>query len=507
MVLLNVYDVSDGAFERINKVFTAGNNVLVGGVFHAGVEIYQKEWCYGVTEYGRSGVAAVYPRSHPQHTYRCTVPIGETPLNEEEVLQLCRRLSEEWPGHEYDLIHHNCLSFCNAALKELVEGGRIPGWVDRAARAGANIDIFSKKVAQDTHETVQRVRSMTSDLKEKAGSLATEDLPAQAAENLEVLRRESAKAIDAAREESAKALELARQESEKLAEKASEHMTVLGTTLGTSKLGSSLWEWGEGLRSSAQKGLEEQAPEVVEQAEVLRRKSQELTGEVGEKAQALGASLWQWGQNIQSTLGLEEATANLHASVSAYGTAVSSLVEGDDGAGYAQSSSLPQAPRLATKGLLDEDGDSLLGGDARPAQDLLDIEDDLLLDSDARNEERSNLGLIRTHEENVLKQGLLVEEEEDNDDLLDLRDIAKSIKEHEGSRKALPIVEVSEDWLSSAPTIAAEVSPTREVVVDPPSVDPLDSLDWISSAPVEKSQDVAPGKGPMVAKDPLDLMG
>mmetsp|Transcript_14451 Transcript_14451/g.23061 ORF Transcript_14451/g.23061 Transcript_14451/m.23061 type:complete len:460 (-) Transcript_14451:30-1409(-) len=418
MVLLNVYDVSDGAFERINKITTANNNILVGGVFHAGVEVYGKEWCYGVTEYGRSGVCAIYPRSHPQHTYRCTVPIGETPLKEEEVVEICRQLSQEWLGHEYDLIHRNCCSFCNVMLKDIVPGGRNPGWVDRAARAGATIDILSKKVV--------------------------EEMPVQASETIKSLKRESLKTLDAAREESAKALEAARVESEKLAEKASQHMNILGERLSSSSLGTSLWEWGEGLRATAQRGLEEQEipPEISEHAQALRRKSQAFGDEVGEKAQALSSSLWQWGQNLQasSVWGLaEEATTNLQASVS-------SLVDGKT----ASSSSFP-APQISTKGLLEED-------------------DDLLLDSGGYSaEDPDSLGLIKSAEEKHLKQGLLEEEDEDEDNLLDVRDAATAKKEIAGS---LPIVEAPLEWSSPACSNDEETQHPSP----PAYVDPLDLL-------------------------------
>eukprot|EP00971_Amphidinium_carterae_P104966 2078564-Amphidinium_carterae.1 len=85
MVLVNVYDVGDSELlQSINKVTTASNNILVGGVFHAGVEVFGAEWSYGFCEGYRTGVCAVHPRMHSQHNYRTTVPMGETSLTEEE---------------------------------------------------------------------------------------------------------------------------------------------------------------------------------------------------------------------------------------------------------------------------------------------------------------------------------------------------------------------------------------------------------------------------------------
>jgi len=389
MVLLNVYDVSDSdLFTRINRVTTANNNILVGGVFHAGVEIYNKEWCYGVTEYGRSGVAAVHPRTHPQHTYRCTVPLGATKITDEDAEVLLERLSQEWPGHEYDLIHHNCISFCNALLRELLPGGRVPGWVDRAMRTAGFIDHTSRRVREETHQAAEVVRTISADIEQKARTLTASE-----------------------------ALDMAQRNSEKLVEKAGEGVNVLR---------SSLWEWGEGL----QRGIEEQTqdlpPEIGQKAELVRRKTQEIGDELGEKAQAFGASLWQWGQDLQtkSVWGLaDEASSNLQSSVA-------SLVENTPMSGY----SMPSAPRpkLETKGLLDDEDDDLL---------LAPMRDD------------SNMGLIRTAEEQSLQQGLLAEV--DDDDCVDLIGISAALQDHSSNSA---VVEAPLEW-SSPPIIPSAIAP------------------------------------------------
>eukprot|EP00913_Durusdinium_trenchii_P034415 g32196.t1 len=117
-VLLNVYDVSDSdVIQRVNRVF------------HAGVEVYGKEWCYGATVPGRSGVGAVKPRLHPQHRYRATVHMGNTEKSPDEISRILVCMA---PGSAYDLIHHNCLTFCNVLLGELGLR-RIPGWASELA--------------------------------------------------------------------------------------------------------------------------------------------------------------------------------------------------------------------------------------------------------------------------------------------------------------------------------------------------------------------------------------
>jgi len=143
LVLLNVYDVGDDyVFRRINEVSAWGSSLSMGGVFHGGVEVYGAEWGYGFRE-NRSGVSSCIPRANEKHKYRSTVSMGHTRLNKEHVEELLERLQAEWPGNQYDFIHKNCLSFCNAMCMDLGVG-RIPGWVDRGPRAVSSIDSFSR---------------------------------------------------------------------------------------------------------------------------------------------------------------------------------------------------------------------------------------------------------------------------------------------------------------------------------------------------------------------------
>eukprot|EP00747_Dinoflagellata_sp_TGD_P166237 gnl/TRDRNA2_/TRDRNA2_188715_c0_seq1.p1 gnl/TRDRNA2_/TRDRNA2_188715_c0~~gnl/TRDRNA2_/TRDRNA2_188715_c0_seq1.p1 ORF type:complete len:448 (-),score=93.55 gnl/TRDRNA2_/TRDRNA2_188715_c0_seq1:146-1396(-) len=152
MVMLNVYNLADSeTIAKINKVTTANNSVLVGGVFHAGVEVYGREWCYGGTEDDSSGVRAHYPRAHPQHTYRTTVPMGCTWLNEQEADKLLLQLMDEWKGNYYHVLRCNCLSFCNDALIRLGLR-RMPGWVDRAQRMAVALEDGTQKVKSFTAE-------------------------------------------------------------------------------------------------------------------------------------------------------------------------------------------------------------------------------------------------------------------------------------------------------------------------------------------------------------------
>jgi len=266
MVLLNVYDLSRDVelFQKINKVTTGNNNALIGGLFHAGVEAYGIEWCFGFTDDGRTGVCPLEPRSHPQHKYRTTVPMGVTSLSDEDVKALLVRMSEEWPGYEYDLFHNNCLNFSNALCSELGVG-RIPGWVDRAARAAAALDTGYRGAAHG----VQKFRS----------ALPADAVEAQikAGEALEVVQRRSVSAIGVVQTQAqelhgrampfvrAKTADLGEKANELLGEdnisKAQEHVAVIGEK--AQAIGASFWSGIRDLHRAASETIEEASKDRV----------------------------------------------------------------------------------------------------------------------------------------------------------------------------------------------------------------------------------------------------
>eukprot|EP00747_Dinoflagellata_sp_TGD_P211511 gnl/TRDRNA2_/TRDRNA2_84752_c0_seq2.p1 gnl/TRDRNA2_/TRDRNA2_84752_c0~~gnl/TRDRNA2_/TRDRNA2_84752_c0_seq2.p1 ORF type:complete len:386 (+),score=64.61 gnl/TRDRNA2_/TRDRNA2_84752_c0_seq2:60-1217(+) len=169
VVLLNIYDISDDKIaQRINRVSTFNNNVLIGGIYHAGVEVFGNEWCFGFTDDDGTGIARLRPRGHTRHAYRCTTVMGATELSESEVKALLSRLSQEWKGEDYSLIHKNCLDFSNELCEELGVG-RIPGWVSRYGRTAASLDILSRRAADGVQKTSTLVRSATKDISKDLG--------------------------------------------------------------------------------------------------------------------------------------------------------------------------------------------------------------------------------------------------------------------------------------------------------------------------------------------------
>jgi len=126
-VLLHIYDLPE--FKGANEALSfAVDEVTLGGVFHAGVEVFGNEWSYG-----SEGVKSGVPRASVDHTYRCSIPLGEAKLTTLQVASVLHRLCQTWRGGDYELLGHNCCSFASE-LVGLLGVGPIPPWVDRFAR-------------------------------------------------------------------------------------------------------------------------------------------------------------------------------------------------------------------------------------------------------------------------------------------------------------------------------------------------------------------------------------
>mmetsp|Transcript_114172 Transcript_114172/g.368870 ORF Transcript_114172/g.368870 Transcript_114172/m.368870 type:complete len:254 (-) Transcript_114172:54-815(-) len=142
-VILQIYDVSGNpAVQRVNKLFRAVGT----GAFHAGVEVYGREWSFGFTEEG-AGVFCCPPRGCGAHAYREALAMGFTNLTEEEVDELIEQLKEEWPGMDYDLLHRNCCHF-SSTLCQRLGVGPVPPWVTNLAAAGATLNKGIKQAAE-----------------------------------------------------------------------------------------------------------------------------------------------------------------------------------------------------------------------------------------------------------------------------------------------------------------------------------------------------------------------
>lgn len=125
-VWLNIYDLSE-EWLLANDIFQ--EVVELGGAFHAGVEIYGREWSFGT-----DGVCFQVPKTHDHHVFRQTIPIGETKYCPQEIDTILEdEMFAKWQGRNYDLLARNCCSFSRSFVKRLT-GDSIPDWVDRVPR-------------------------------------------------------------------------------------------------------------------------------------------------------------------------------------------------------------------------------------------------------------------------------------------------------------------------------------------------------------------------------------
>jgi len=129
-VMLNVYDLSEDWLSA-NDIFS--ETMELGGAFHAGVEIYGREWSFGY-----DGICCTWPRCHDVHVYRTSILVGYTKYSADEVVCILEdEMSRRWLGDGYDLLARNCCSFARSLCRRIT-GECIPDWVDRLART-ANV--------------------------------------------------------------------------------------------------------------------------------------------------------------------------------------------------------------------------------------------------------------------------------------------------------------------------------------------------------------------------------
>jgi len=146
-VYLNVYNLARD--WRVGVLNTVMQDVLgVGGIFHAGVEVYGSEYMFGSmmdkeyeinfvnAVYDDSGISTCEPKACSRHTFRQTECLGVTVLNFQEVGALINRMATEWPADDYRVLGKNCITFCRVFCERLGVR-RIPDWVDSLAKSAA----------------------------------------------------------------------------------------------------------------------------------------------------------------------------------------------------------------------------------------------------------------------------------------------------------------------------------------------------------------------------------
>lgn len=134
-VELNVYDLlhpdNPDAVPTINwYLYNMGM-----GLYHSGVSVYGKEYCYGGHPDSHTGVFAVPPKTAPDARFRQTITIGRTALSPHQVAELVDAMAHVWKGNLYNLLTRNCNHFASD-LCERLTGAPAPDWVNRLAWMG-----------------------------------------------------------------------------------------------------------------------------------------------------------------------------------------------------------------------------------------------------------------------------------------------------------------------------------------------------------------------------------
>ncbi|KAI8331081.1 PPPDE putative peptidase domain-containing protein [Choanephora cucurbitarum] len=121
-----------------NYITQFGYYALGVGVFHSGVEIGGKEYCFGGHELPNvTGVFVVEPKTGiPELTLKETFDMGTTDLTDREIEELLVRMSDEYVGTSYNLLTRNCNHFTEDFVERLTHRS-MPSWINRAARLGA----------------------------------------------------------------------------------------------------------------------------------------------------------------------------------------------------------------------------------------------------------------------------------------------------------------------------------------------------------------------------------
>mmetsp|Transcript_45284 Transcript_45284/g.80374 ORF Transcript_45284/g.80374 Transcript_45284/m.80374 type:complete len:629 (+) Transcript_45284:63-1949(+) len=152
-VYLNVYDLAqDWRVGLLNRV--SQDLLNVGGAFHAGVEVYGREYTFGcggdfdddddmfANCYPfETGLSQCAPRECDRHTFRQSEILGLTTLAHADVIALLLQLAHEWPARSYRLLERNCVNFCRVFCERL-GCHNFPDWVDSLCRTAAERTVI-----------------------------------------------------------------------------------------------------------------------------------------------------------------------------------------------------------------------------------------------------------------------------------------------------------------------------------------------------------------------------
>jgi len=106
-VLVRVYDLGRTFLTRWHNKVTKSY-----GAFHTGVEVYGREWSFGMTfDEWSTGVTNNPPKQNPDHSFRETLSMGYTHCSPQEAMRIIEDMKRSWRGCHYNVLSKNCHNF------------------------------------------------------------------------------------------------------------------------------------------------------------------------------------------------------------------------------------------------------------------------------------------------------------------------------------------------------------------------------------------------------------
>ncbi|KAL5104648.1 Deubiquitinase DESI2 [Taenia crassiceps] len=142
-VTVNVYDMS-----WLNEYI--GNIGL--GVYHTGVEVYEREYCYGGHQFGGSGIFEMTPRDTenlgPNYSFKTSIVVGFTDFTYRDVCAILSNMERDFRGAHYHLLRKNCNHF-SSAFVEILCGATLPKWINRLAVVSTKLPFIEKSIPKE----------------------------------------------------------------------------------------------------------------------------------------------------------------------------------------------------------------------------------------------------------------------------------------------------------------------------------------------------------------------